>query len=240
MGRKDTISRQIQILLLFLAALLTPMANAESPKLGSDDDLIRQMLFACQPMKDLLKQVKLEGNRGPFQRIANASKMAEEGKKQEAVSELRGTLALPELETRVQLWVWSGLRELGEKPSTKEGGEVLGVILEVPMEGAFDTLAAYADGTARYLNYSGAAVFWDTQDSLIKQLCQQFITSVVPTSSKAEPRSGVSLPKPPRMQVTMLTRSGNFVIVEPPVSIVRSGAALMTELIKRSQKKSGN
>jgi hypothetical protein len=47
----------------------------------------------------------------------------------------------------------------------------LGVVLEVPSGGAYDTLAAYADGSARYLNFSGKAIFWDAPDPKVKELC---------------------------------------------------------------------
>jgi hypothetical protein len=38
---------------------------------------------------------------------------------------------------------------------------VLGVAAEMPVRKGHDLLAAYRDGTARYLNYSGKAVIWD-------------------------------------------------------------------------------
>jgi hypothetical protein len=38
---------------------------------------------------------------------------------------------------------------------------VYGVVVEVSLRGGLDVLAAYADGRARYLNWSGAAVIWD-------------------------------------------------------------------------------
>jgi hypothetical protein len=133
--------------------MMTTSSDREAHKLGSDDDPIRQGLFACQSMSELLRRAKLDGRPGPFQSIADAAKLAGEGKKEEAKSCLRGVLSLPKLETRVQLWIWSGLRELGEQPDPKSAWEILGVVFEVPMQGAYDTLAAYQDGTARYLNY---------------------------------------------------------------------------------------
>ena len=174
-----------------------------------------------------------------MQTIADASNLVEAGKKEEAVARLQGVLGLPELETRIQLWVWSALRELGKKPDPKSAFEVLGVIIEMPSGGSYDTLAAYVDGSARYLNFSGAAIFWDAKDAGIKSLCQAFVDSTIPTSNRARPRTVLSLPKG-GAQVTLLTRSGPFVIEDPPEPVVGTGAALMFELMKRAKENRAN
>jgi len=90
------------------------------------------------------------------------------------------------------------------------------------MQGAYDTLAAYQDGSARYLNFSGKAIFWDAHDMAIKSLCQRLIDSTIPESQRALPRQDTVLPKS-GSQVTLLTRSGMFVISEPSQSVVAGG-----------------
>src|SRR6266699_4530093 len=223
-------------LLAFLMALLPGHIKADSAKLGSDADPIRQMLFASQSLKEQVSQMHLDGSPGAFQTIADASKLVEAGKKEEAIARLRGVLDLPQLETRIQLWVWSALRELGEKPDPKFAFEVLGVIIEMPSGGGYDALAAYIDGSARYLNFSGRAIFWDAQDAAIKSLCQAFVDSTIPASNRAKPRTSLSLPKR-GAQVTLLTRSGLYVITAPPEPLAAAGAALMLELMKRAKEK---
>jgi hypothetical protein len=231
-------SQRMKKLLTLLIIMITPFSKAETPKLGSDGDPIRQALFACQQMKELLQHVKLDGSPGPFQTIAEAAKLADEGKKEDARLRLHGILALPNLETRIQLWVWSALRELGEQPDPKLAGEILGVVIEVPMQGAYDTLAAYQDGSARYLNFSGSAIIWDRPDTAVSGLCRAFIDSTVPASSQAKLRANALLPKS-GMQVTLLTRSGMSVVSDPPEPIVKAGAALMMELMRRAKEKKG-
>jgi hypothetical protein len=225
-------------LLAFLMALLPGHMKADSAKLGSDADPIRQMLFASQSLKEQVNQMHLDGSPGAFQTIADASKLVEAGKKEEAIARLRGVLDLPQLETRIQLWVWSALRELGEKPDPKFAFEVLGVVIEMPSGDSYDTLAAYVDGSARYLNFSGRAIFWDAQDAAIKSLCQAFVHSTIPASNRAKPRTSLSLPKRDA-QVTLLTRSGLYVITAPPGPVAAAGAALMLELMKRAKEKNG-
>ena len=224
----------MKTLVAVLAMMVVPFSNSEAPKLGSDGDPIRQGLFACQALSVLVQRLKLDGSPGPFQRIADAAELANAGKKEEAKSRLHGILDLPNLETRIQLWVWSALRELGENPDPKSGKEILGVVVEVPMRGAYDTLAAYQDGSARYLNFSGAAIFWDVHDAKIDSLCHRLIDSAIPESPRSIPRHDPMLPKS-GTQLTLLTRSGMYVISEPSQGVMSAGSALMLELMQRAK-----
>ena len=210
-----------------------PLSKAGAAKLGSEGDWIRQGLFGCQPMREILQHVKLNGA-GPFQSIADAHQLANDGRLEEAKSILRSILSATGSETRVELWVWSALRELSERPEPKLAFEILGTVVEVPVQGAYDILAAYKDGSARYLNFSGKAIFWDAKEAAIRSLCQALIDSTVPSASRAMPRLSVSLPKS-GVQVTLLTRSGMFVIPSPPMTIGNAASALMTELVRRTK-----
>jgi len=207
-------------------------------KLGSDNDPIRQRLFASQSMNELLQGSEPREGSGPFQSIASAARLLAGGKKEEAISCLRAILSLDNLETRIQLWVWSALRELGEQPEVSFAWEILGVVIEVPMKGAYDTLAAYQDGSARYLNFSGSSIFWDRPDEVIKGLCGALLRSVVPAGSRAKPRLSISLPKS-GLHATLLTRSGIYVISDPPESVIKTAAMLMRELIHRTNSARG-
>jgi hypothetical protein len=208
----------------------------QAQKLGTDGDPIRQMLFANQSLKEQARQAKLDGADGPLQRISDSSKLVGEGKTNEAIIKLQSVLQMQPLETRVELWTWAGLCELGQKPEQKVATEVLGVIIEVPMQNGYDTLAGYADGSARYLNFSGRAIFWDKPDVIIKNLCRSFIESSISASGSARPRSNNALPKSDT-QITLLTRSGNYVIIAPPQSVMNAAAKLMVELINRTKEK---
>jgi hypothetical protein len=96
---------------------------------------IRQLLFASQSLREQVSHLRPDGRSGPVQSIADAQRLVEEGKAREAIARLRGVLDSPALETRIQLWVWSALRELGEKPEGKSAFEVLGAVLEMQSSG---------------------------------------------------------------------------------------------------------
>lgn len=215
--------------------LLSSHARSDDAILGSNNDSIRQMLFASQSLAEQVQRMNLDKSESPFSKISHAYNLKKQGKTDEAVSLLRNLLEEPNLETRVRLSIWSGLRELGEYPNPSNAHEVLGAIIEMPSGNGFDTLAAYADGSVRYLNFSGRAIFWDQDDQVIKRLCQALIDSTNPDSDRAKPRVTLDLPKK-HPQVTLLTRSGPFVITSPNKAVSTSGTALMIELMRRVEK----
>jgi hypothetical protein len=217
----------------FLKGLFGRSPGDEPGKLGSDGDPIRQMLFASQPLKEQVQRMRLNGQPSPHQSIADAYNFVVSGKKAEAIAVLRGVLSAPQLETRTLLWVWSGLRELGELPDPKFAFEVLGVVLERPSNGAYDTLAAYMDGSARYLNFSGKVIIWDAQDPKVKELCLAMVGLSFDANTKTKPRKDLSLPKT-GVQATLLTRSGPFLTIGLAPNLLSVGGALMIELIKRA------
>ena len=77
----------------------------------------------------------------------------------------------PTLETRIKLLAHRILAENGYDEGSKE---LLGMIIEVGMDEGLDVLAAYKDGSARYINFSENIIFWDAatekSDALIKNL----------------------------------------------------------------------
>jgi hypothetical protein len=170
----------------FLKGLFGGVTAPEPGKLGSEADPIRQLLFASQSLRERVNHIP--AGSGLAQSIADAQRLAEKGKTSEAVARLRSVLDSPALETRIQLWVWAALRELGERPEGKFAFEVLGAVLEMPSGGAYDTLAGYVDGSARYLNFSGRAIFWDAANPSVKKLCQALVDSTIPAAEQSRGR----------------------------------------------------
>ena len=65
-----------------------------------------------------------------------------------------------DLETRPKVLAANQLRELRQPLTDKR---LFGIIVEVGMDEGLDVLAAYEDGTARYINYTGSMVVWDVR-----------------------------------------------------------------------------
>lgn len=77
----------------------------------------------------------------------------------------------PDLETRPKILA---ARLLADNGVVEPLRKLMGVVIEVGMDEGLDVLAAYEDGTARYINYSGKLIVWETRtvesDPLIRQL----------------------------------------------------------------------
>ena len=63
------------------------------------------------------------------------------------------------LDARLRILALNTRRSVGRAPAAKE---LLGVIVEVGLEGGLDVLASFRDGKARYINQSGKVLIWDT------------------------------------------------------------------------------
>jgi hypothetical protein len=107
----------------------------------------------------------------PFQSFERARELLAAGDLPQARATLESIAVLPAMESRVRLQAWHSLREVGGQPPSSVVMDVLGVVVEVAMSDGQDFLAIYADQTAYYYNYSGAAVIWLRPDaSLDKQI----------------------------------------------------------------------
>lgn len=111
-------------------------------------------------------------------------------------------------ESRLRLWGWQALRHLGVPPAAEIAHRAEGVVVEVDSGKGCETLAAYADGTARYLLPSGARMLWNKPDGRLSQPIEALLTSateVAPLLAEGrlpgEPASGGA-------RATVLTASG--------------------------------
>lgn len=132
-------------------------------------DAFIQLLFADQDLESMALRLCGDEPGPPFDAFCRADDFVADGDTGAAITALLPLTRHAGLESRVTLWAWSALRELGYQPSSDIADEVLGVVLEAPISGApggtLDVLAAYDDGTARYVNHAGSVVVWDTPDA---------------------------------------------------------------------------
>jgi hypothetical protein len=113
-------------------------------------------------------------------------------------------------EARVRLWAWHNLRQLGKYPSPDLSRQVLGAVIEVPFEDRMDVLAAYGDGTARYINHQGGMIVWDRLDETITPLVMNVIRETVPIGSPQEDRIDDPLPAG-SVRISVLTPGGIYI-----------------------------
>jgi len=70
----------------------------------------------------------------------------------------------PDFETRVHLWAWNALRKTGFSPTALQASDVLGLVVEVIVDGGRDALAAYQDGGIRFLGHAGNIIIREPSD----------------------------------------------------------------------------
>jgi hypothetical protein len=85
----------------------------------------------------------------------------------------------PEFETRVHLWAWSALRKTGYSPSALQSTDVLGFVVEVIVDGGRDALAAYQDGSVRFLGHANNIVIREKDDDT-KPLVDDLLSKAQP------------------------------------------------------------
>lgn len=86
----------------------------------------------------------------------------------------------PAEESRVRLLAWQWLRAAGQPVASRE---LLGVVVEVPLEGGLDVLAAYADGTVRYIHHTGRVAVFEGAPENVAQQGKLLVHAAIPLAS---------------------------------------------------------
>lgn len=132
------------------------------------------------------------------------------GHPEEAVSAWRAITEMPSLDSRHYAQAWHFLRGQGIQPPAEKAKMLLGVVVEMPMDGGLDLLAAYPEHTARYYNYSGAAVVWEhanpSLDPFIDALLQGGERILQAIGPWEQPRP--SAPPPGNIRISILAPAG--------------------------------
>jgi hypothetical protein len=204
-----------------------------------------ELLLANQSLDDLLNQAsedEMSFDEEPWKRLARAAECLRSDEKDRALALLQEIVNIPNLETRILLWSWTALRNLGVNPKPREARAIMGVVIEVPMGNGNDILAAYADGTARYVNHTGKIIVWDLSDTLIRDIISKLLESCKYVYTETPTRLGDRSAND-SVKVTVLTLGGNRCTEIPmqslgsnPINeVLTIGAELMEQLIKRTE-----
>ncbi|MFN7951753.1 MAG: hypothetical protein U0610_08490 [bacterium] len=185
---------------------------------------IRDTLFGDLPLSEW-SQDKPEAE--PWTWFAEARAARDRGDEAGAVHALERVLGARGLEARHYLQAFQGLRELGFAAPDEVAKNVLGVVVEVAMDDGLDLLAAYADRSARYYNYSGAGVVWDRPDDSLDEPIAAVLDAGSTIVAQIGPWDG-DRPEPPpngHVRLNMLTPSGLHFGQAPFEAFARDGLA---------------
>jgi hypothetical protein len=200
----------IGLIVLSCRFLFKSQANVETQNASQSTnwDDYKNLMFVDQTLEEIVKLYKVPDN--PF---IQASNYVNGGKPEDAKRILKQVLADPTAEVRTKLWAWNALRQLGEKPPPNMANEVQGMVMEVPVENWVDTLAAYSDGRARYLNGKGGAIVWEVpEETRISPLVGTLINAAKPLVEKSPVYSKHQPTKGDVVRISILTYGGIHII----------------------------
>jgi hypothetical protein len=222
---------------------------------GKNEALFKPFLFADQHLDDLVRDIAPRGGPladaaarlregdpgeaevvittamisrpdevGAWHRLLLAAALERKGNRAGAVAALRQLLASAK-ESRIRLWTWTALRGLGEPPDAGQAAAVEGAVFEVDTGRGAETLAAYADGTARYLLPSGARFVWDAPDKRLAPLIDAVVAAAGAISADLPLGRLPGEPGRDIARITLLTPAGPRAVEEPVAEIASQASA---------------
>jgi hypothetical protein len=156
-----------------------------------------------------------------------ANKALKKKDKATAISLLKQITAAEGLATRLYLQAWHSLRSLGELPPQSLCGQIQGFIIEKHMDQGLDIIAAYADHTARYWNYTGAGIAWDMPDPDIDPLIDNLLSvgQEIMKTIGTDPREKLPIPAQGDIRLFMTAFDGSCLGEGPSLQLVRDPRA---------------
>jgi hypothetical protein len=150
-----------------------------------------------------------DGASDPWRSFVEARSALQRGATGEAEQRWREIAARGDVESRHVLQAWHFLRSIGVAPTGATAKEVLGAVAEVAVPQGHDLLAAYADGSVRYLHFSGAVAVIEERIAAVDGPAQEMLAIGRSIVAAIGPWGGPMPPLPTgHSRLTMLTPSG--------------------------------
>jgi len=132
---------------------------------------------------------------------------------------LQALAADPDAEGRVRMLAYDWLRGNGHPVPPKQ---LLGVIVEVALEGGLDTLAAFSDGGVRYINQTGKLAVFEGQPA-VAAAAAGLLAAAQAIVDHIGPWDKPRLPPPPRgnIRLSFLVSDGLY-FGEGPMAAMQS------------------
>lgn len=206
---------------------------------------LRDMLFGDVPLENWRSSNAVANASEPWSSFAEARAALGEDDRESAIASLRRITKMEGLESRQLLQAWHFLRGLGVQPDPGHAKHVRGVVLEVQLNSGLDTLAAYDDHRARYLNHGGKVIVWETTHPDIDPLIDALLAAGQRVADMIGPWEEARRGPPAQgyVRLNMLTDSGLH-FGEGPMSglstderggpIIAAGTRLMQALVARA------
>lgn len=147
-----------------------------------------------------------------------------------SVTELEKIITDTKVGSRAKTLAANALKAAGQ-PLIKK--QLYGIVIEVGLENGLDTLAAYRDGSARYINHAENMVVWETPDAESNALINLLFVQGAEIVAKIGPWKEARCPHPPtgNVRISFLVSDGLY-FGEGPIHVLfkdkMAGPALAT------------
>lgn len=180
------------------AALASPPQAAITPYQTPEVNFIYNLLFCDEPSLFAVG----EGKTSPAWQATLADANSPPDK-------VRALAEDPNEESRIRALAFNWLRQ-HKQPVPR--GVLLGVVVEVPLEGGLDVLAAYADGSVRYINQSGKLAIFEGGPPQVQAAAKALVASSQAVVDRIGPWDRPRLPPPARgrIRITFLVSDGLY------------------------------
>jgi len=166
---------------------------------------LHETLFGDVPLAQWAGNAATE----PWRSFDHAAASIDRQDRGAAIQAFEGILTQSDLESRHYLQAWTSLRQLGIQAPGSQAKHLYGIVLDLPVSGGLDTLAAYEDRGARYFNFSGKAVIWDRPNPSLDGEIEGLLAASRELLGKIGPWEGVRPPLPHGLaRISLLTPSG--------------------------------
>jgi hypothetical protein len=174
-------------------------------------NLIYELLF-CDNI-DLFKGSTQQDGKYPFD-ILLSDNISEE--------DINKVIKDDQIESRIKILAYNKLILMGNPINKKE---LFAVIVEIGLDNGLDVLAAYKDGSARYINHSEKLIVWDTVDNISDKLINELFINSERVVRKIGPWDKPRRPFPKKgiVRITFLVSDGLY-FGEGPIGVLFNSA----------------
>ncbi len=137
---------------------------------------------------------------------------------QSSPADLQRITGDPSADPRVKVLAYNKLLATGQRPERKE---LLGVIVEVGLDLGLDVLAAFSNGTARYINQTGKIIIWEAPDETSTRIISELFEKSRNIVSQIGPWDQARRPQPAKgnVRISFLVSDGLY-FGEGPINVL--------------------
>ena len=184
------------------------MALTTSPKTTAE--MMREICFADAPIATW-RPVSAEASHvEPWASFERARQCAMRHDRRGVMEALLRVVYQPNLESRLYLQAWNGLREIGVNPPPEMAKHLYGVVVEIDGPDGLEVLAVYTDHTARHIDANGKVTCSKGQGVWMDRKIDELLTAGRSILAVAKPWEGQrpAAVANGQVRINLLTSSG--------------------------------